>query len=964
MRIELEMLTSTPGHRWQHYGIPVLVLLLCLALTWLAHSYQTQQARYYAEQQFEFQTRELSQLISKRLQSHEQILLGGAALFMASQEVSRQEWQAYVNALRLGANYPGILALGYSQILDSQDLAKHQQQIQAEGFPDYRLRPEGPREHYSSILYIEPFNADNLQAFGYDMLSNPVRFQAMDLARRTGNPAMSGAVRLVQDQPHQNQTGFLIYVPVFRQPELQNRDWSNLQGFVYSAYRISDLLAGLLGKKPDTQPGFRLYDGQQPDSAQLMYTWGNPAELDLADRPRLRQTLSNQQHSWTIEFSAPATYNQQLNSGYGLLMLGGLSSLLLAGLAWSLGHQRERALKLAQQMTGKIRQNEQRLRDSEHQFRSLVANLPAAVYRYQLTPPCQLVYMSDGIEQLTGQPAASFIHQEIRQYRHCLLADDQPQYLDWSLATNPTGLALQQYRVLGPNGSLVWVEEHRQLQLGPDGQPAWLDGVIIDISQRKRVEQMKTEFVSTVSHELRTPLTSISGALGLLIGGVVGSLPESATRLLQIAEKNSRRLSTLINDLLDMEKISSGHMQFKLQACRAQELLQQALEANQSFADQYQVQLGLELPPDECWLYVDPERLQQILSNLLSNAIKYSPPQGRVTLALRLGNGVRIQVQDQGPGIPAEFRARIFEKFSQADSSDSRQKGGTGLGLAISRELASRMGGSLNFDSEPGQGCCFYLDFPCLPIAPISTTADNRLLIVEDDPDIGQLLQQMLESAGFSTELALTAAQAEQKLLTGAYEAMTLDLNLPDEHGLHLLQRLRKNPNIPPLPVVVVSAQQQQQGKAFLAGKLGILGWISKPFDQQQLLALLNKLPVSNPQPRVLQVEDDADLNQVVATLGQEFAQFDQANSLLQARQLLSRHEYELVILDLQLPDGSGMELLPELHQLRHQPNILILSSDDFDEHQQHLVTAALTKSRTSNEQLLLTLKRLIRRAS
>ncbi len=224
---------------------------------------------------------------------------------------------------------------------------------------------------------------------------------------------------------------------------------------------------------------------------------------------------------------------------------------------------------------------------------------------------------------------------------------------------------------------------------------------------------MQSEFVSTVSHELRTPLTSIAGALGLINGGALGAVPEAMAQMLGIAQHNSQRLSLLINDLLDMDKLNAGQMRFDLQAHPLQTLLEQALQANQTYADEYLVHWRLLAVPENATLRVDAQRFSQVMANLLSNAAKHAPANSAVEIhSSVLGQQLRIEVRDYGSGIPEAFRPRIFSKFAQADSSDRRQLGGTGLGLAISRELVERMHGQIGFSCEPGQGTRFWFSLP------------------------------------------------------------------------------------------------------------------------------------------------------------------------------------------------------------------------------------------------------------
>jgi PAS domain S-box-containing protein len=236
--------------------------------------------------------------------------------------------------------------------------------------------------------------------------------------------------------------------------------------------------------------------------------------------------------------------------------------------------------------------------------------------------------------------------------------------------------------------------------------------MIEDISEEQRLAKMQREFVSTVSHELRTPLTSINGALGLLGGGVLGELPDKARPMLEIARQNSQQLVMLVNDLLDMEKLLAGKMQFNEQPMALRPLVEMAVRNNQSYAEQHQVQLKL-ISQTDARVRVDELRLEQVLNNLLSNAAKFSPSGAQVEVDIQVHEGwARVSVQDHGSGIAPEFQGRVFEKFTQADGSTTRSKGGTGLGLAITRQLLERMGGRIAFHTQQGVGTTFYFELP------------------------------------------------------------------------------------------------------------------------------------------------------------------------------------------------------------------------------------------------------------
>lgn len=321
--------------------------------------------------------------------------------------------------------------------------------------------------------------------------------------------------------------------------------------------------------------------------------------------------------------------------------------------------------------------------------------------------------LNPAAEKIFGYTGDEVIGQNIKMLMPSPYHEEHDGYLARYLETGVKKIIGTQREVTGlcKDGSLAPLElSVSEMMVNGERQ---FTGMLRDITERKEVERMKNEFVSVVSHELRTPLTSIVGSLGLVAGGVAGELPEQARALIGIAHNNSERLVRLINDILDIEKIESGKMQFRPQVLSLLRLLEQALLANQGYAAKFGVRLALAPGAPEAMVLANPDRLVQVMTNFLSNAIKYSPRDGTVEVNLSCrGGGLRVEVADHGPGIPEEFRSRIFGKFAQADSSDTRITGGSGLGLSISKAIIEKSGGKIGYVSEIGRGATFWFELP------------------------------------------------------------------------------------------------------------------------------------------------------------------------------------------------------------------------------------------------------------
>jgi signal transduction histidine kinase len=333
-------------------------------------------------------------------------------------------------------------------------------------------------------------------------------------------------------------------------------------------------------------------------------------------------------------------------------------------------------------------------------------------------------------------------------------------------------------------------------------------GLRDDIRQLKEVERLKTDFVSTVSHELRTPLTAIRGALGLVLAGTTGAVAPKTRDLLQIGLQNTERLIRLINDILDVERIEGGHLFVRREPCELAAILRTTVESLRTVAMEADVTLALE-GEQSAVVTGDPDRLVQVFTNLISNAVRFSPRGESVTVSIRTTpTSVVVFVSDRGPGIPLEFRRRIFGKFQQADPAGSA--GGAGLGLAIVQAIVERHGGSIRFESAPGHGTTFITELPyTAPNVSIASAdqGDYRLLVLDDDRDMLSVLRSLCESVGAVTAVG-SPDEAWRMLTESAYDAIVMDPWAPGSPGMALVKRLRQLPAYADVPVIVFSSRE------------------------------------------------------------------------------------------------------------------------------------------------------------
>jgi signal transduction histidine kinase/DNA-binding response OmpR family regulator len=561
------------------------------------------------------------------------------------------------------------------------------------------------------------------------------------------------------------------------------------------------------------------------------------------------------------------------------------------------------------------------LRQSDDLFRQLAINIPQALWIRDINLGT-LRYINPTWQKMAGRPIA--VGDSVEKLYECFQLDDtQRGVLESGQSSN--GGADFECKLARPDDTPLWVHIRTFPIRNPDGEEFLTAGIMEDVTARrmesKRIEQLKDEFVSTVSHELRTPLTSISGSLGLLVGNEAWKLPKAAERLLAIAYANSQRLVRLVNDILDIEKIESGKVVFDLKRVRIQALVEQAIEAMRGFAESCNVRIQLDATSADGDVNADPDRLLQVIANLLSNAVKFSPSGGEVKIAIETdAETIKISVRDNGPGIPDNFKPRIFEKFVRADVSDIRQKGGTGLGLSIVKEIMARLGGKVGFNDAPGGGTIFHIELPISALGMETALecgpTDAHILLCGYRPDLAVVLSDRLRQVGFSADIAYSADAAIALAGVKPYAAVLVDLQLLNGGCIDLIKHLRSKPQFCDTPVVAVSAHHDKVGDDTTPPTLlNILDWLEKPVDVESLLRVLERPIVRSigVRPRILHFDNDREVLQTIAQALNAVADLTSVDSIDAARRALTMNHFDAAVLDL-ARTSSGMDLLPELH--------------------------------------------------
>ena len=678
-------------------------LLLTGALT--AFFWVTAQSR--DSSRFEGQVQMTQDRITAQLDSDITLLRGAAGFFAASETVTPQKFRIYTERLQLERHGVGIQGLGFS-----------------------RRFPESQQPEHHAVTYLEPLDAHNQAALGFDMFTEPPRREAMERAWLSGEPALSGKVLLQQESEENTQPGFLLFVPVYQGgavPATQEERRQKLDGFVYSCFQAASLFNGMFPPAHQPRVFFRIYDGAQARPEQLLYDSAEGEEVPASHSSLVRtSSWELAGRTWTAVFVPRPLFEMSMLTPWVPVAgsLGLLLSLMTFAIAWTQTRARqraeaseaERARLLARERTAHAEAETRRI-----YLQTITDALPALVAYvdadecYRFANRAYESWFGLKPEAVVGKKVVELIGVEAYERFKGVVQ----KALAGEVVRNEGELPVSQ-------GHQVSIQSVYVPDRDEQGRVRGFVALALDITERKKAEEatreavrLRDEFLSVASHELKTPLTPLSLKLQML-ARAAASQPETPF-VLRVREdvaagrRQIHRLSELIGDLLDVARISSGKMKLHWEEVDFATVAREVAARLESEAIRAECRLAVEAPAVLTGRS-DRLRFEQVVENLLTNAIKYGAGKPIHLLLEKRPLGIRLTVKDLGIGIPQMHQARIFERFERAVSE--RNYGGLGLGLYITRTIVEALSGTIRVESQPDQGACFTVELPSEPPAP------------------------------------------------------------------------------------------------------------------------------------------------------------------------------------------------------------------------------------------------------
>lgn len=696
------------------------ILLLGVVSTLLFAVYANRAAISKEQIQFDNFVERTQETVHHQLDTYVALLLSGSGLLESHEGTSEEEFHTFIEKLNLGERYPGVQGLGYAIRVEPENIAEFEQQRQLTD-PNYQVNPAYERDEYFPIVYLEPLDARNQAALGFDMSTESIRWQAMQEARDTGQPIASGKVKLRQEITSDEQPGFLIYSPIYSgpdEPDTVEERRERLMGFVYSPFRAGVFMDSLpYVQSRNAGLHYAVYDGSTPSADALLYSSNNdPHGLSTSPFYEAR-TINAAGRPWTIEFWSTPNFGDSLERDLVPIILAG--GLTVSFLLFLLARTQYQALLEAQRRSAELRVSQQELRQSRGQYQLVVENTEDLVNLLDMEG--RYIYASPSHEKICGYPAHDLINRRLIDFVH----PEDVKRVERDLAKIINGkTAKTVYRFQHRRGHYLSLEGVGSGIADDSGVPYVMVTTSRDISQRLELEQKKDEFISIASHELKTPVTSIKAYAQYLKMRFAKEGDAQSSTLLDKMDHQLNKLTVLIGDLLDVTKIEAGKLQMHKEYFDLNRLVAEVVEEIQHTTDTHEIRIAGRVIRK---MYGDRDRISQVITNFLSNAIKYSPEGKLVQVQLSAtATHAKVCVKDNGIGIPVEKQKRLFTRFFRVDGNKQETFPGLGLGLYISSQIIRRHKGKIWVESEPGKGSSFCFTLPFRKRSSRSTSSSTE----------------------------------------------------------------------------------------------------------------------------------------------------------------------------------------------------------------------------------------------